>query len=93
MEIQLALPTVFSSGLILTVCGFVIHFISSQNSISTVRLLIGIGGITFVIMIMIVLTSVLYLLDKFVLKFSFKKKNKIKKQTLLLAIIFILWYN
>lgn len=59
MEIQLALPTVFSSGLILTVCGFVIHFISSQNSISTVGLLIGIGGITFVIRIMIVLTSVL----------------------------------
>ena len=76
MEIQLALPTVFSSGLILTVCGFVIHFISSQNSISTVGLLIGIGGITSVIMIMIVLPSVLYLLNKFVLKFSFKKKIK-----------------
>lgn len=74
--INLALPTVFSSGLILTVCGFVIHFISSQNSISTVGLLIGIGGITSVIMIMIVLPSVLYLLDKFVLKFSFKKKIK-----------------
>ena len=76
MEIQLALPTVFSSGLILTVCGFVIHFISSQNSISTVGLLIGIGGITSVIMIMIVLPSVLYLLNKSVLKFSFKKKIK-----------------
>lgn len=68
------MPTVFSSGLILTVCGFVIHFISSQNSISTVGLLIGIGTICSVVMIMVVLPSVLYLLDSFVLKLSIRKK-------------------
>lgn len=71
------MPTVFTSGLILTICGFVIHFISSQNSISTVGLLIGIGTICSVVMITLVLPSVLYLLDKFVLKLSLrKKKNK-----------------
>ena len=69
------MPTVFSSGMILTVCGFVIHFISSQNSISTVGLLIGIGTVCSVIMITVVLPSVLYLLDKFVLKLSLKKKK------------------
>lgn len=61
--------------MILTVCGFVIHFISSQNSISTVGLLIGIGTVCSVIMITVVLPSVLYLFDKFVLKLSLKKKK------------------
>lgn len=71
-----AMPTVFSSGLILTVCGFVIHFISSQNSISTVGLLLGIGTISSVVMITLVLPSTLYLLDGFVMKFSAKGKKK-----------------
>jgi len=76
MSVEAAMPTVFTSGLILTVCGFVIHFVSSQNSISTVGLLIGIGTVCSVIMITVVLPSVLYLLDKFVLKLSLKKKEK-----------------
>lgn len=75
LSVETAMPTVFSSGMILTVCGFVIHFISSQNSISTVGLLIGIGTVCSVIMITVVLPSVLYLLDKFVLKLSLKKKK------------------
>lgn len=75
LSVEAAMPTVFTSGLILTVCGFVIHFISSQNSISTVGLLIGIGTVCSVIMITVVLPSVLYLLDKFVLKLSFKKNR------------------
>lgn len=74
LSVEAAMPTVFSSGLILTVCGFVIHFISSQNSISTVGLLIGIGTICSVVMITVVLPSVLYLLDAFVLKLSIRKK-------------------
>ena len=73
-SVEAAMPTVFTSGLILTVCGFVIHFISSQNSISTVGLLIGIGTICSVLMITVVLPSVLYLLDRFVLKLSMKKR-------------------
>jgi len=75
MSVEAAMPTVFTSGLILMVCGFVIHFISSQNSISTVGLLIGIGTVCSVVMITIVLPSVLYLLDKFVLKLSLSKKK------------------
>ena len=75
LSVETAMPTVFYSGMILTVCGFVIHFISSQNSISTVGLLIGIGTVCSVIMITVVLPSVLYLFDKFVLKLSLKKKK------------------
>ena len=76
LSVEAAMPTVFTSGLILTVCGFVIHFISSQNSISTVGLLIGIGTVCSVVMITIVLPSVLYLCDKFILKLSMKRKDK-----------------
>lgn len=78
-SVEAAMPTIFSSGLILTVCGFVVHFISSQNSISTVGLLLGVGTICSVVMINIVLPSVLYLLDKFVLKLSWKKKDNKQK--------------
>ncbi len=74
MSVEAAVPTVFTSGLILTVCGFVIHFISSQNSISTVGLLLGIGTLCSTAMVTVVLPSVLYLLDDFVLKLSLKKK-------------------
>ena len=76
LSVSAAMPTVFTSGLILTVCGFVIHFISSQNSISTVGLLLGIGTVCSVIMITVVLPSLLYMLDKFVLKLSLGKKKQ-----------------
>ncbi len=69
-----AMPTVFTSGMILTVCGFIIHFVSSQNSVSTVGLLIGIGTVCSVVMITVVLPAVLYLLDGFILKLSLKRK-------------------
>lgn len=75
LSVEAAIPTVFTSGMILTVCGFVIHFISSQNSISTVGLLLGIGTICSVVMITVVLPAVLYLLDGFVLKLSLGKKK------------------
>ena len=75
LSVEAAMPTVFSSGMILTVYGFVIHFISSQNSISTVGLLLGIGAVCSVVMITVVLPSLLYLLDAFVLKLSIKKKK------------------
>lgn len=71
-----AMPTVFSSGLILTVCGFVIAVISSQGSISTVGLLIGKGALVSVLMITLVLPSVLFVLDKFILALSLGKSGK-----------------
>ena len=69
-----AMPTIFTSGLILILCGFVISIISTQSSISTVGLLIGIGGICSVSMILLALPSLLYLLDGFVLKLTMKKE-------------------
>ena len=75
-SVAAAMPTVFTSGLILTICGFVIGFISSQNTIATVGLLLGKGTLVSVLMITLVLPSFLYLLDAFILKLSMKKKNK-----------------
>jgi predicted RND superfamily exporter protein len=74
--LEIALPTVFTSGLILTICGFVVGFISSQTSISTVGFLLGKGTIVSILMITLVLPSVLYMLDGFILKLSMRRKNK-----------------
>lgn len=74
-SVKAAMPTVFTSGTILTVCGFVIGAIASQNAISTVGMLLGKGALVSVLMITLVLPSVLYLCDGFILKFSLKKKN------------------
>ncbi|MGM9970928.1 MAG: efflux RND transporter permease subunit [Anaeroplasmataceae bacterium] len=73
--IETALPTIFTSGLILIICGFVISFISNQVSIATVGKIIGSGTITSVIMVLFVLPSILYLLDKFIIKLTLRKKK------------------
>lgn len=73
-SVEIAIPTVFTSGLILTICGFVVGIISSQTSISTVGFLLGKGTLVSVLMITLVLPSVLYLLDGFILKLSMKNK-------------------
>ena len=74
LSVAAAMPTVFTSGVILTLCGFVISFIASQNSIATVGSLLGRGTLVSVLMITVVLPSVLYLLDAFVMKLTVKKK-------------------
>lgn len=65
-----AMPTVFTSGLILVVCGFVISLISSQNSIASVGTLLAQGTLVSILMITVGLPSILYLLDKYILKFT-----------------------
>ena len=73
--VKTAMPTIFTSGLILTICGFVVGFIASQNSISTVGILLGKGTLVSTVMITVVLPSVLYLLDGFILRLSIKSKK------------------
>ena len=72
--VNTAIPTVFTSGLILTICGFIVGFVASQTSISTVGILLGKGALVSSLMVTLVLPSVLYLLDGFILKLSVKKK-------------------
>lgn len=75
-SVEAAMPTVFTSGTILTVCGLVIGIIASQPAISTVGLLICKGALVSVLMVMLVLPSALYLLDGFILKLSVKTKKR-----------------
>ena len=63
-----AIPTILSSGTVLISCGFVISLISSQNSISNVGLLLGVGTIASVLMILFVLPAFLYFFDNLILK-------------------------
>lgn len=74
-SVAAAMPTVFTSGLILTICGFVVGFVASQTSISSVGILLGKGTLVSIVMITLVLPSVLYLFDGFILKLSMKSKN------------------
>lgn len=70
-----AIPTVASSGLVLMCCGFVIRLVSTENSISTTGLLLGVGTFCSVIMVLFVLPSVLYLCDKIIMKTTMKSKK------------------
>lgn len=70
-----ALPTVFTSGSILASCGFVIFAISTQAAIAEVGLLLGVGAVSSMLMILLVLPSLLYLLDRFVLLLSWRRRH------------------
>lgn len=79
--LRAALPTVVSSGSVLMCCGFAVMLISDQVSISTVGLLLGIGTFTAVLMVLFVLPALLYLLDRFVMKTTWRPKKEINKNT------------
>ena len=70
-----AMPTIFTSGLVLTICGFVVGIVASQNSISSVGVLLGKGTLVSVVVITLVLPALLYLLDGFILKLTKAKKK------------------
>ncbi len=75
LAVAAAMPTVFTSGLLLTVCGFVIDIISSQHSISSVGYLIGKGTLVSIFLITALLPSLLYLGDKIILKLVMKDET------------------
>lgn len=73
--IKSTLPTLFTSGLIMIVCGFVISIISTQNMIASVGLLIGKGTTLAIILVIIVLPSILFSTDKILMKLTINKKS------------------
>lgn len=72
--LKTALPSIFTSGLILITAGLVVHFVSSEIAISAVGLLLGRGTIVSVLMILFVLPSLLVLLDKLIMKTTLTRK-------------------
>ena len=81
--VKSAMPTIFTSGLILTICGFVVGFVASMTSISTVGFLLGKGTLVSVLVITLVLPSILYFLDGFIRYFTYscgKERRRVRRE-------------
>ncbi len=59
-----AMPTIFSSGLILITSGIIIGFVSTILPIYSIGRMLGLGTVISIIMILIMLPALLYLLDR-----------------------------
>lgn len=71
-----ALPTIFTSGLILIIAGYIVGFMSSIMPIYSIGRLLGFGTIISVLMVLFLLPPLLLLLDKVILKTTYHKKAK-----------------
>lgn len=73
-------PTIFTSGTIMTVAGFLIAELSTDPTIGSIGLALGRGTLTSIIVVMTVLPQILYLGDKIIEKTAITlNKNKAKK--------------
>lgn len=59
-------PTVFTSGTIMTVAGFLVGFVSTEPTISTMGMVLGRGTLTSMILVMTVLPQILYVCDQII---------------------------
>lgn len=78
-----SMPTVLTSGLILTIAGFIVGGISSSTAISTIGMLLGRGALAAMVLVLVLLPELLYILDKPIEKTSFKMEfspDKLLKQ-------------
>ena len=80
-----AFPTVITSGSILIVAAYSIHFISSLPLLKSIGGLIGRGALISVIAVMFVLPSVLLLFDKIINKTTIKAKFIDDKKNLIIV--------
>lgn len=69
-----SITTILTSGLILIIAPFLIHFISSTPIIAEIGLMIGRGALVSVITVLFVLPQILMLFDKVIEKTSYKFK-------------------
>ncbi len=75
-----AFPTVFTSGSIMCVAGFLIGCITSDPLIASIGMCLGEGTLISIICVMTFLPALLYTLDPLLEKTVFKKKNKKPKE-------------
>ncbi|WP_226391876.1 efflux RND transporter permease subunit [Ructibacterium gallinarum] len=68
-----AFPTVFTSGSIMTVAGFLIGFKSSDPTIGSLGLCLGRGTLISIILVMLVLPQLMVLCDKLIEKGAFAR--------------------
>ena len=74
-SLNLAFPTIFTSGTILASAGFVIGFLSSDPAISSIGTALGRGTVISIILVMGILPQLLVLGDKIIEKTSFNLKD------------------
>ena len=74
MALTSAMPTIFTSGVILIVAGFTIGFVSTVMPIFSIGRLLGLGTIVSVLLVLFLLPPLLLLCDKLITKTSLKRK-------------------
>ena len=74
--INSSFPTIFTSGSILTMAGFLVGFISTDPTISCLGKVLGKGTLISIILVMLVLPQILIMCDKFIEKTYFKTQTK-----------------
>ncbi len=62
--VKSAMPTIFTSGLILIAAGFIIGFVSTVMPIYSIGRMLGLGTIISVTLILLLLPAILYIFDK-----------------------------
>lgn len=77
-SLELAFPTVFTSGTILASAGIVIGLLSSEPAISTIGTVLGRGTIISIVLVMGILPQLLVLGDFIIDKTSFNLKDHIR---------------
>lgn len=80
-SINLAFPTIFTSGSILACAGFAIGFFSSDPVISTIGICLGRGTLISIVLVLLILPQLLVLGDKIIEKTSFSMKFAKQKKT------------
>lgn len=74
-SLDLAFPTIFTSGTILASAGFAIGLLSSEPAISSIGIALGRGTVISIVLVMGILPQLLVLGDKIIEKTSFSLKD------------------
>ena len=78
-SLNLAFPTIFTSGSILASAGFAIGFLSSDPAISSIGITLGTGTVISIVLVMGILPQLLVLGDKIIEKTSFSIKEHFRR--------------
>ena len=77
-SLDLAFPTIFTSGSILAASGFVIGYLSSDPAISSIGICLGRGTLISIVLVMGILPQLLVLGDYIIERTSFNIKDRIR---------------
>lgn len=78
--LMLSCPSIFTSGTIIILAGYIIHFISTTAAIGDLGHLIGRGGLFSVILVLTVLPSLLVLFDRIITSNEWDRLQKYLKR-------------